>query len=82
MEAAKKRGMPKGTHSKRRQPLEGKTFGNWHVISYYGMLDEKKSAYLCECSLCGKTKVVRTDRLMAGRSTMCMDCRRKQGGKK
>lgn len=82
MEGKRGRGALKGSHSKRRKPLEGKTIGNWKVVSYHGMIDAKKSAYLCECTLCGNTKLVRADKLMAGKSMMCMDCRRKQGGKK
>lgn len=63
-----------GRSSTNRIPIEGEMYGAWKVISYYGMLNDKKSAYLCECTLCGMKSIVRTDKLRSGKSTKCRTC--------
>lgn len=60
--------------SSRRIHIEDTMYGAWHVLSYAGMVDKKKSAYLCECTICGERSVVRTDRLRSGKSTKCRSC--------
>ena len=61
----------------KRLPLEGKMIGLWKVISYEGC-DGKKSWYLCECTKCGKKKLVRADKLRADKTRQCAACRAKQ----
>lgn len=59
----------------KRLPLEGRLIGSWEVLSYIGSF-KKKSFYQCRCRKCGQIKPVRADKLVAGKSTQCAECRR------
>lgn len=58
----------------KRLPLEGRLIGNWEILSYIGSFN-KKSFYQCRCKKCGQIKPVRADKLVAGRSKQCAECR-------
>lgn len=59
-----------------RIPLEGTQQGDWQVLSYEGH-DGKKCWYKCRCK-CGQVKLVRADKLRAGRTKQCSACRAAQ----
>lgn len=63
--------------SRKRIPLEGTTQGYWDVLSYEGC-DGKKCWYRCRCGKCGQIKLVRADKLRAGRTKQCSACRAAQ----
>lgn len=55
--------------------LTGRTFGRWTVLSYYGVINEKRY-WLCRCS-CGTERRVSAAHLKRGKSTNC-GCQRKE----
>lgn len=61
-----------------REPLEGQRFGKWIVISFEGCFNHKKSRYICLCTGCGNMHSIRADKLKAGKTLQCADCRRSQ----
>lgn len=61
----------------KRIPLEGTMQGYWDVLSYEGC-DGKKCWHRCRCSKCGQIKLVRADKLRAGRTKQCSACRAEQ----
>lgn len=63
--------------SPKRIPLEGTKQGHWQILSYMGC-DGKKCWYRCRCSKCGTVKLVRADKLRAGRTKQCSACRAAQ----
>ena len=50
--------------------LDGKTFGRWRVLAYFGSTKHHASLWVCVCS-CGTEKVVSSAGLNSGRSRSC-----------
>ena len=53
--------------------LTGQTFGFWLVISRAESA-KKYPEWLCECTRCGKQKIVAGQNLRSGATTQCRDC--------
>lgn len=54
----------------------GQKFGKWLVLEEKKFMGPAKH-YKCQCE-CGNISIIRSDILKFGRSTKCMDCRRKE----
>lgn len=64
----------KRSSSSRRIPLEGTTQGYWQVLAYAGCIG-KKCWYQCKCGKCGQIRLVRADKLRAGKTKQSSVCR-------
>lgn len=60
---------------------EGIKFGKWTVVSNSPNTINDKNHWFCECE-CGNHAQVLTSNLMNGLSTQCIECARKEAGKK
>lgn len=54
----------------------GDTFGKWTVITYEG-IQNKRHRWICKCE-CGTRSSIEAYQLLAGRSTKCKDCHKRQ----
>lgn len=60
--------------------ISGKKFGDWKVLSYYG-IKHTNAYWHCKCK-CGNTKIVCGSLLRKGKSSRCQACSGRINGKK